>query len=140
VHLISWPYHCVSSLPSCSQTSSSPAYFITLQHTSPKYSPDLWSVLWETLLCMGSTISFHQMTYCSISLVLQPQLSSRYVTLKCFLGIYSFYSTIMLIISICSSLVHCIMWTMVSIFLHPKTTCFSQWPSLYVIFVPYSHV
>lgn len=93
-------------------------------------APDLWSVLRETLSCMGSTISFHQMTYCSVSLVLQPQLSSRSITLKCCLGIYSFYSTIMLIISICSSLIHCIIWTMVSILLHPETTPFSQWPCL----------
>lgn len=53
-------------------------------------APDLWSVLWKTLLCISSTISSHQMTKCSVSLVLQPQLWSRLVALKCFLGIYTF--------------------------------------------------
>lgn len=74
---------------------------------SQSIAPDLWSAFWKTLLCMGSAMSFHQITYCSVSLILQPQLSSRTVALKCFLQIctFLFSCTSQSFISTCSLLV-----------------------------------
>lgn len=96
-----------SYLPFCSQTTTFQHLLSPCNILPQSIAPDLWSVLWRTLFPLGSTISFHRKSYCSVSLALQPQLTSRSVALACFLEIHTllFSCTAQSLISTCSLLV-----------------------------------